>query len=360
MSPKQRRQKKRAGVGSTGAQQRPTFADYFVPNAASADLGLDDIQKIFNLALTGYEADIDHILSTSTRKTGNYDKHLDPNLRLKEVAYCGDMEERLADVAGCHYEKYKRNLGPPPVCADTDFSKISSIFPTEKVRVASEQGIVIDYQRTMAGAMVPIVSALAFETPSWKQRYLAWTTELKQDKAIADAALRIDIRTLPRDEVPREHNCPYVSQMQIPGQKRRQSIVYSDLECTLCDNLNPWIKQLKDVQRYFPNILLYEFKSLKSGSWEHLVALLAQTCDQGGFRWGECDNRCTHAVVSPPVTGSPTGFDATNPVIQLVGSNWAETDVGRSFLEDHVVNSDKMWTKDSARDMTQQVSSSLA
>lgn len=72
------------------------------------------------------------------------------------------------------------------------------------------KGILADY-----ATRVPENTALAFETSSWRTRYLEWTSGQKKDKAIVDAALRINL-SIPRpdDDL---HRCPYLL-----GQRRRK------------------------------------------------------------------------------------------------------------------------------------------
>ena len=309
----------------------------------------DNIRKIFRLGLCGFEGAADHSKSSSTRKPAFYDKHLDVILRPMKVAYCPDIPAQLVEVANSRYEDHKANLGPPCESEETNFDVICSILQDDKV-VRSEKGVQDCYANTVGETIVPIVSALAFETPSWKQRYVEWTTDQKQDKAIPDAGLRINLDIFSQDDTP--HDCPYTKITE----KRQKISIVDDLKCCICDN--PYLEKLNIVARYFLNIVLYEFKSLKAGSMEHLTAVLEQTC-YDSVCWQECDKHCSHVKLDPPVTGSPTGFDAENPIVRLDARDWGKTDVGRSLGTDHALVAHKDNHRVSAQYMIQQVKSSV-
>jgi len=317
--------------------------------------GLDNMQKIFRLGLGGpYKRAVDHTPSSSTREPGPYDKHLDTNLRPAKVAYCSDISAQLAEVAKRRYEGYKGKLGMPPECEETDFDHVRNTLESKKV-VRSERAILFDYAKTMGEAILPIASALAFETPSWKPRYIEWTIDQKQTKAIPDASLRINLDIFPPED--NSHDCPCTKITEKPsGRKRRQSAVLDDLRCRICDN--PYPEKLNDVAKYFPDIVLYEFKSLTSGTFQHLTALLEQTCHDD-VCWKECDERCSHARLNAPVTGHPTGFDAENPVIRLTARDWRKTDVGCSLGTSRALDIHRNNHTVSAKHMIQQVKSAL-
>lgn len=317
--------------------------------------GLDNIQKIFRLGLDGpYKRAVDHTKHSSTREPAFYDKHLDTDLRPTKVAYCPDIPAQLAEVAERRYEEYKGKLGMPPECEETDFDHIRNTLEGKKV-VRSENGILLDYANTMGEAILPITSALAFEIPSWKQRYIEWTTEQKQDKAIPDAGLRVNLGILPPED--NSHDCLRTKITENPsGRKRRQSPVLDDLRCRICDN--PYREKLNGVAEHFRQIVLYEFKSLTSGTFEHLTALLEQTCHDDVW-WKVCDEGCSHTRLNAPVTGSPTGFDAENPVIRLTARNWEKTDVGRSLGTSQALVKHRNNHGVSAKYMIQQVKSAL-
>ncbi|KAF8329024.1 hypothetical protein F5887DRAFT_1185480 [Amanita rubescens] len=320
------------GVGHKSKAALDVVKTYSVPDASKVSTlepdDDDDIRKIFRLGFGRREGAEDHTKSSSTRKPGVYDKHLDANLRPMKVAYCPGIPAQLAEVANSRYEEHKEKFGPPYKSKDTDFDVIRPVLQADKV-VRSEKGILDGYANTMGATILPIVSALAFETPSWKQRYIEWTTEQKQDKAIPDGALRINHGIFPQDDTP--HDCPYRKIAEKPS--GRKSLIVDDLKCCICDN--PYSEKLKNAAQYFLDIVLYEIKSLKSGTLEHLTAVLEQTCHDNVF-WSECDENCSHPRICPPVSGSPTGFDAENPLVRLTASDWGETEVGRSTGTPHV------------------------
>ena len=275
---------------------------------------LDNVQKIFKLGISGYKAAPDHTTSTSTREPRSYDKHLDKALRVKKVVYCPGLNPQMGEVANRYYLKYVEKFGPPPTRSETnpDLIRLKLQAKGGAFKVRGEEGIINKYAQIIPKVTLPIVSALAFETPApWSTHYLNWTREPKQDKAIVDATLRIDL-DYPSPSV---HQCPCTS---------AQPDNNAALNCSICDH--PRRKEVKDTARYFPSVTLFEFKSLRSGSYEHLIALLELTGDEI-FDWVECDGVCS----SDQVTGARTGFDSENPIVQLECADWTETEIGRSL-----------------------------
>ena len=281
--------------------------------------GLDDIQQIFKLGIGGYESADDHITFDSTRLPQFYDKHLDKALRVKKVVYCPGLNPQIGEIANRYYEKYVEKFGSPPENLSVEPDHIRAQLQAEgALKVRSEEGIVNNYAKIIPDITLPIVSALAFEIPApWSTHYLNWTREQKQDKAIADAALRIDLDYPSPGSA--HHQCPYTS---------TQPENNAAPNCPICDH--PRRKEVKDAARYFPSITLHEFKSLLSGSYEHLIALLELTRDET-FDWVECHGTCSHDATDFRVTGGRTGFDSENPIIQLEAADWTETEIGRSL-----------------------------
>jgi len=191
--------------------------------------------------------------------------------------------------------------------------------------VRLEEEIVHHYAKVIPDITLPIVSALAFETSSWRTQYLEWTTEWQpKDKAIADAVLRLD-PDFPQAGSP-HHDCPYTSlnrennKLLSEGTPIRDEVSMPD--CLICDH--PARNELKNVVRYFRYVMLYEFKNLLAGSYEHMIALLDMT-RQNTVHWEGCDRRtCKHDTIEFRVTGSRTGFDAASPLVQLRSANWTK------------------------------------
>ncbi|KAF8344550.1 hypothetical protein F5887DRAFT_1283198 [Amanita rubescens] len=294
----------------------------------------DDVRKIFKLGIPGYKAAKDHTPSRSTRKPGYYDKHLDKLLRPAKVAYCPGLNLQIEEIADRYYQKYIEKFGPPPKCDSTDPAAVRDALyrygaPTVKV----ENGILQHYAQIIPDTILPIVSALAFETPSWWTRYMQWSTVQPMDKAIADAALRVDLDFPPPGSI--HHDCPYSPVDQ--GNRRPplgETAVQGEMSmfnCPVCDD--PSMNELKDVFRYFPCVTLYEFKNLLAGSYEHMIAILEMTCDDD-VHWEECDRQtCERDKINFRVTGSRTGFDAANPIVQLKAANWTKPAV--DLEDDH-------------------------
>ena len=294
----------------------------------------------------------DHTKSDSTRKPGYYDKHLDKCLRPKKMVYCPDLTSKLGDIADNCYKKYKNRFGTPPACDEADFNLIQDALWNVAPRIVrGEEGILKDYAKKVPEHTLPIVSALAFEAPSWKRRYLEWTNELTKDKAIVDAALQINLSVPP-------HDCPCAPR---PKEKKRRKYsrvppairnIRRTLNCQICDD--PFAKELQDVARYFPCVTLYEFKSVKSGTIERMIALLEMTCNDG-VDWEECDDHCNHDMVDIPISGSRTGFDAETPILQFANGNWTEV-MFVVFLDTRrLCDAIKSKHRTSARHMAQQV-----
>ena len=295
------------------------FQDIVLPNAPDAYKGLDNVQKIFKLGIGGYKAAKDHTTSDSTRPPQSYDKHLDKALRVKKVVYCPGLNPQIGEIANRYYEKYVEKFGSLHTRFNMDIDIIRNQLKAKgALQVRSEDGIRNNYAMIIPDITLPIVSALAFEIPApWSTHYLNWTREQKQDKAIVDAALRINLDYPSPGSA--HHQCPYTS-----AQPKNNTA----LNCPICDH--PRRKEVKDIARYFPSITLFEFKSLRSGSYEHLIALLELTRDET-FDWVECDGTCSHDAIDFRVTGGRTGFDSENPIVQLKAADWTETEIGRSL-----------------------------
>ena len=187
-------------------------------------------------------------------------------------------------------------------------------------KVGIEEGIRHHYAKVIPDITLPIVSALAFETSSWHTQYLQWTPEQSKDKAIADAVLRLD------PDFP--HDCPYTSLNRENNRLLSEGTSIRDetpmLNCPICDH--PSRNEVKNV------VQLYEFKNLIAGSYEHMIGLLDMTYENT-VHWEGCDREtCEHDATDFLATGSRTGFDAANPIVQLKAANRTKTKVE---LEDH-------------------------
>lgn len=289
----------------------------------------DNVRKILKFGIPGYKAAKDHTTSRSTRGPAYYDKHLDKLLRPAKVAYCPGLNLQIEEIADRYYQKYLEKFGPPPKCDSTNPADVrQTLYQYGAPKVKLENGIVHHYAKVVPDITLPIVSALAFETPSWWTRYLQWsTTEQSMDKAIADAALRVDLDFPPPGST--HHDCPYAPVER--GNRRPllgETAVRGEMSmfnCPVCDD--PSRKELKDVVDYFPCVTLYEFKNLLAGRYEHMIAMLDMTCDDD-VHWEECDRQtCAHDNIDFRVTGSRNGFDAANPIVQLKAADWTQTQV---------------------------------
>jgi hypothetical protein len=245
-------------------------------------------------------------------------------LRPTKVAYCSGLNLQIGGIAERYYQEYVKKFGPPPSCDSTDPVEIQdelNLYGAHKVRL--EEGIVHHYGKIIPDITLPIVSALAFETSSWRTRYLQWSTEHPMDKAIVDAVLRVDLDFPPPGST--HHDCPYAPVEQ--GNRRPllgEIAVQGEMSmfnCPICDD--PSRNELKDVARYLPYVTLYEFKNLLVGSYKHMIALLEITCDNN-VPWEECDSQACEHTIDFRVTGSKTGFDAANPFVQLEAANWTK------------------------------------
>ena len=285
----------------------------------------DDVRKILKFGMPGYKAAKDHTRSRSTRAPGRYDKHLDQNLRPAKAAYCPGLNLQIGEIADRSYQKYIEKFGPPPECDATDPNHVRSILNLYGApEVKLETGIIHHYGKVIPNIILPIVSELAFETSSWQTRYLQWTTEQPNDKAIADAVLRLDPDYPPPGST--HHHCPRASLDQgnnrlLSGETsvRDETLM---LNCPICNH--PSRNEVEDVVHYFPYVTLYEFKNLRAGSYEHMIAILEITCGDN-VPWEECDSQtCEHDTIDFRVTGSRTGFDAAKPIVKLEAADWTK------------------------------------
>lgn len=288
---------------------------------------LDNVRKIFKLAIPGFEAAKNHTTSRSTRVPGYYDKHLDKLLRPTKVAYCPSLNMQIGEIADRCLQEYVKQFGPPPKCRSTNFNHVREVlYECGAPAVEVEAGIVHHYAKVIPNIILPIVSELAFETSSWQTRYLRWT-EQRNDKAITDAVLRLDPNYPPPGSS--HHYCPHASlDRGDNGLLSGEASVRDEtpmVNCPVCDH--PSRNDLKHVAHHFPDVTLYEFKNLLAGSYKHMIALLEITCDDN-VPWEECDSQtCKHDTIDFRVTGSKTGFDAAEPIVQLEVADWTKPPV---------------------------------
>ena len=153
----------------------------------------------------------------------------------------------------------------------------------------------------------PIASALLFPSSSWNTQFLELSTTSdsahcstnsdrgKRNKyAVADAILTINAD---------RHN------LDIPS----QSHILESMEITV---------------NYFKRIVPLEFKSLFSGSYQTMLAILGHTL-LDIFPWQGCGPDCAYEhspkLGRQPVTGDPLGFDAVISGVDLDICTWDGT-----------------------------------
>ncbi|KAK2461325.1 hypothetical protein APHAL10511_006852 [Amanita phalloides] len=244
----------------------------------------------------------------STRPPAFYDMHMKDDLLLKKVVFCPDLVSRLGNIAERAVGNYEATPGTTPFESVFDVGNIRRKLECQLLNGMTEGDVVKAYA-TIAGYIMPIVSAVTFQDAvKWEAEMISWADCIKQDRAIADAAVIVknSIRT---------HECP--CQNSKDPQKQPAPICAAVAMC-------------QSLFEYFPRTLLFEFKSPRAGSHRHMVSML-RTSSYDIFPWTGCDDeRCSSDCgekrgiglgTQIPVTGNRMGFDAENPVIRVTDSS---------------------------------------
>lgn len=223
--------------------------------------------------------------SKSTRQPAPYDRHMDETLRLKRVVYAPHMLEKMPTVVDEYLQI--RDL---PDWTTGGFRSVQQIVPDdeEDIRVFStEAEVVTRYASLIAGNLVRVASTLALGLPNWYPSYFVWSRASEtNDVAIGDGFLRAS-------------STSRSSNAQALDPSKRDT--------------------LESLEKNFPNIGVWEFKSTVSGL-DNLdadarvknIVVYAQAGVE--FKWVECSSTGCGSHYQPDgdvtVTGARVGYDA--------------------------------------------------
>ncbi|KAJ7137224.1 hypothetical protein C8R46DRAFT_1322058 [Mycena filopes] len=244
-----------------------------------------------------YEAAPDHTASKGTRPPAPWDMHLDDELILKKIKFLPSLQTSLRDIAELALHRRAKDIPP------CDRSR----FPTDQViartyermaPIREEADLTRQYESTIGSFCAMVAATLECKHEEWDTGFLQWTVSpsKRHGHGIADGFLRMVAR---------------------PPRGTR-------LDAT-SERVSKLKQQAEDVALYFPDLSVWEFKSLKViGAREPMQGIidLAATYgrDEGdNFPWVGCPFKasCWHTHRSPrggPIrTGAPTGPDCNAP-----------------------------------------------
>lgn len=216
-----------------------------------------------------------HTTSDGTRPPALWDLHLDSLQTLRQVEIDTNLNQQLSDLA----KEKIHNPGDESVqeknaLLSVDLSKLVK----RAVAVRDEDGLVNAYSTIIARRCSRIASFLL--CGSWGRPIVRWRkkTSTAQSVAVADGYLCLDI----------------------------ESIEASSASARMKENLLLAAKM-------FPEIAVFEFKSLQLDTEERIQALV-DVANEATFGWIRCDpGECkkSHFVGGyPQTTCAPMGFDA--------------------------------------------------
>ncbi|KAF9461073.1 hypothetical protein BDZ94DRAFT_1264504 [Collybia nuda] len=258
-----------------------------------------------------------HTLSNGTRTPAFFDRHLDPQLQLLQVAYLPSITTDLMNIADSALETARSVGAVPPLNDD---------FPTQLVRdsiplhiaqkIVAEQQIEAIYKKTTAKFCSRVAATLEFQLPTWEPGHLEFTRTSNKSRGIADGFLTLT-------KTSRESSTPALSE-------RYNSVVDT-----------------------FPTLAVWEFKSLTSGTLDVMEAIVQQTVSCLAFSWEGCEHGKNCIVMHTGkdglsmITGNRMGLDAEPPICPSVVNTAPMTPNGPSIsLSNHA--------RKSARHITQQ------
>lgn len=227
----------------------------------------------------------------TTRVPAPYDRHLDENLRLKRVVFADSIIQDIMAVADDHIRHRKL---PSVGDVESQFRDVEDIRSADDERRRDESlgetGIVDRYALTIVDPLIRIASTVALNLPHWKKDFFSWSSKAQtQDFAIGDGFFRVS-----------------------PQSTKGSSPLP-----------NKTTRVLTAMQEWFPNIGVWEFKSVFAGSEKRMNDIIAFAKEGIDFPWVTCSEAakdCNSHYQSDggeSVTGARMGYDATRPICKL-------------------------------------------
>jgi hypothetical protein len=205
--------------------------------------------------------------NTKTRPASFYDKHIDRNLILLHFQYHPDLAKEIASTVDKAITAAQTSGHKPPSPRNLLFpDQIAHLEAAEGTTVTRESPIAERYKAITANLCLRIASTLALHPrcPEWES-LLKWTqTPNSAIVAIADGALQLNLE----DE-------------KAVGERLRQKTIYPYMDPEMLDTV-----QL--VRRTFPDLAVWEVKSLTVGTDEVMTTLLDNASLRRRFPWVFC------------------------------------------------------------------------
>lgn len=224
-----------------------------------------------------------------TRPPAFFDRHLDDSLILKNLVYLPSMEKSLkSKVDGYLRSAAGERIELPPNAGFYNRHRVRGAECEVETEILAEADVQIRYLRTTSTFLCRVASTLALKLPDWKTHFFHWeaTQSGNRSNAVGDGFLKIKADINP----------------EIPAAT---------------------FKTLQDIQNWFPNTAIWEFKNLTAGAEHHLQDIVRLSLEDSPFPWVKCAGKrdCTKHfdknTGQTAITGARMGLDALDPVICL-------------------------------------------
>jgi hypothetical protein len=239
-----------------------------------------------------------------------YDKHLSDRVVLKRVKLMGSLVSDIATNVDAILDNIRRKGDIlPPYVEVMSAKQLFQSHMSKEMAMANELSVTSLYQVTTASYCRPAASLLALypHHKTWTS-VLVWTmAPANRHFAIADGALQL---RLPSDD----------SGPEVDEQVRQYN---RDLWNSLGEEMGPL---LRDVGERFPDLAIWEFKSLTVGDDEVMQGIKREALTDILFPWDKCKGprSCRtkrHAIID--AFAGPDGDDHpwTIPLVEYEGSS---------------------------------------
>jgi hypothetical protein len=189
---------------------------------------------------------------TSTREPADFDKHMDDQLILKHIIHLPSLTADLSNTVDTYLQDERGDPILLPSKAGFIGSRVMQTLDERNGQDAIKEIEVQTRYNSIAKSLVPIASMLAFNLSDWSTHFFRWDLSAEGVKnAIADGYFKNAADSNPPID---------------PG------------------TLQGFIQ----IANFFPNAAVWEFKSLVSGTKEHLEDIITLSKDPGLFPWVKC------------------------------------------------------------------------
>lgn len=213
---------------------------------------------------------------------------MDKKLRLRRVVYAESIIPDITKVV----DECLRNSKLPNT-ASTDFERAHKMTAADIKRnrkaTKPEAAVSARYTESIARPLIPVASTIALGLPDWKGDFFTWSPYADtQDFAIGDGFFKVSPQSTEKHHLPEDTT-----------------------------------RILTAMEKCFPNIGVWEFKSVFAGSERRMVDILALAKEDIDFPWVTCSETSKDCKShygsdgSESVTGARMGFDAVKPVCSL-------------------------------------------